>query len=142
MTEEPGLYKYILLSFLLLLSFYFSGSESAIFSLNRLERNSLKETKSAKQKKKLVFLLDNQDQLLISILTGNMIVNIFASSLGSEIGDFIFAGGSELLSIIGMTILLLLKPYKRLDLKYISAQYQRYKKRKTCPCAFCSRAWL
>ena len=108
MTEGPGLYKYILLTFLLILSFYFSGSESAIFSLNRLERNSLKETNTAKKKKKLVFLLDNQDQLLISILTGNMIVNIFASSLGSEIGDFIFAGGSELLSIIGMTILLLL----------------------------------
>jgi putative hemolysin len=93
---------------LLLFSFYFSGSETAIFSLNRLERNSLRETKSKKKKRILGILLDNQDQLLITILTGNMIVNIFASSLGGEIGAYLFAGQSEFLSIIAMTVLLLL----------------------------------
>lgn len=100
--------NYILLGVLLLFSFYFSGSETAIFSLNRLERNALKETKSAKKNRIISFLLDNQEQLLITILTGNMLVNIFASSMGSLIGDKLFEGKSEIFSIIGMTILLLI----------------------------------
>ena len=108
MSHRIELYKYIFLGVLLLLSFYFSGSETAIFSLNRLERNSLKETKSIKRKRILVFLLDNQEQLLITILTGNMIVNIFASNIGSEIGEYLFHGKSEFFSIVTITILLLL----------------------------------
>ena len=108
MDEDPFLYHYILLCVLLLLSFYFSGSETAIFSLSRLERNFLIKTKSKKMQRILVFLLDHQDQLLITILTGNMVVNIFASSIGSVIGAQLFEGKSELISILWMTLLLLL----------------------------------
>jgi putative hemolysin len=108
LKEDGFVYNYILLGLLLLISFYFSGSETAIFSLNRLERNALKETKSKRKNKIITFLLENQDQLLITILTGNMIVNIFASSMGSIIGDHLFKGKSEVLSILTMTILLLM----------------------------------
>ncbi len=100
--------NYIFLGVLLLLSSFFSGSEAAFFSLNRLERNSLKEQKSKKKRDIIVYLLENQDQLLITILTGNMVVNIFASSIGSIIGDRIFQARSEILSIAVMTVLLLL----------------------------------
>jgi putative hemolysin len=106
--DEYFFYNYIALGILLMFSFYFSGSETAIFSLNRLERNALKETRSKKKGKIITFLLDNQEQLLITILTGNMIVNIFASSIGSMIGDRLFKGQSEVFSIIGMTLLLLM----------------------------------
>jgi putative hemolysin len=105
---DSFIFNYILLGILLFLSFYFSGSEAAIFSLNRLERNALKETKSYKKNKIISYLLDNQDQLLISILTGNMIVNIFASSIGSIVGAKLFGENSGIISIIGMTLLLLL----------------------------------
>lgn len=108
MNEDSFFYNYIFLGVLLFFSFYFSGSETAIFSLNRLERNSLRETKSKRKNRILSFLLDNQEQLLITILTGNMVVNIFASSIGSIIGNRLFKGQSEIFSIIGMTILLLL----------------------------------
>ncbi len=108
MDEDPFLYQYIFLCILLLLSFYFSGSETAIFSLSRLERNSLKKTKSKKMQRILVFLLDHQEQLLITILTGNMVVNIFAASIGSVIGASLFKGESEIISILWMTLLLLL----------------------------------
>ncbi len=108
MIWDDFYYNYILLGILLLFSFYFSGSETAIFSLNRLERNAFKETKSKKKNLIISFLLDNQEQLLITILTGNMVVNIFASSIGSIIGDRFFKGKAEIFSIIGMTIILLL----------------------------------
>lgn len=108
MENDLFLVNYILLVALLFLSFYFSGSEAAIFSLNRLERNALRKTKSQRKNMIISYLLGNQDQLLISILTGNMIVNIFASSIGSLVGDRIFGGNSEIISIVGMTVLLLL----------------------------------
>jgi magnesium and cobalt exporter, CNNM family len=108
MDEDPFLYQYIILFILLLLSFYFSGSETAIFSLSRLERNALKKTKSKKLQGILIYLLEHQEQLLITILTGNMVVNIFVSSIGSVIGEDLFKGKSEIISILGITLLLLL----------------------------------
>ncbi|MBF9016743.1 MULTISPECIES: hemolysin family protein [unclassified Oceanispirochaeta] len=115
--------NYIFLAILLLFSFFFSGSETAFFSLNRLERNSLKENKSIKKKAILSFLLENQEQLLITILTGNMVVNIFASSIGSIIGDRLFRGKSEIYSIIGMTLLLLI--FGELTPKRIAVNHSR-----------------
>ena len=100
--------NYVFLVILLFLSSFFSGSEAAFFSLNRLERNSLKEKNSKKKKHILTFLLNHPEQLLITILTGNMVVNIVASSIGSVIGEEIFKGKSEIFSIIGMTLLLLI----------------------------------
>ncbi len=108
MDDGPPLLHYILLVILLIFSFFFSGSETAIFSLNRLERNSLKKSKSKNGRNIIQFLLENHEQLLITILTGNMVVNIFASSVGSIIGAHIFNGKSDLFSIIGMTIILLM----------------------------------
>jgi magnesium and cobalt exporter, CNNM family len=108
MDERSFFYAYILLGILLFFSFYFSGSETAIFSLSRIERNLLKQTKSGRMRHILGFLLDHQEELLITILTGNMIVNVFASSIGEIIGGRLFGGESELLSILSITLLLLL----------------------------------
>ena len=108
MDEDPLLIFSLLLGFLLLLSFYFSGSETAIFSLNRLERNSLLKTKVKKRRKIIKFILDQQEQLLITILTGNMVVNIFASSLGEIIGSRLFQVQGEVFSIVAMTAILVL----------------------------------
>ena len=107
MDEDPLLYHYIVLGILLLFSFYFSGTETAVFSLNRLERNTLKKTKAKRLKNVLGYILDHQEQLLITILTGNMIVNIFASGIGEIIGARLFGHRGELFSIIAMTLLLL-----------------------------------
>lgn len=108
MNNDSFFLNYVFLVILLLLSFFFSGSEAAFFSLNRLERNSLKEKKSKKKTQILKLILSNPEQLLITILTGNMIVNIVASSIGSVIGEDLFEGESEIFSIIGMTVLLLI----------------------------------
>jgi putative hemolysin len=108
MDEDPLIYQYIILAALLLCSAFFSGSETAIFSLNRLERNSLLTTPRKGLRKKLSSLLAGQEKLLITILTGNTIVNIFASGLGENIGAKLFGGEAEFISIAAMTIILLI----------------------------------
>jgi len=98
----------ISLAALLLLSAYFSGSEAAFFSLSSLEQDNLKRRSGSKLADILSRIFSSPDDILITILTGNMFVNVFASSLGEAIGERIFPFETELLSIISMTVLLLI----------------------------------
>jgi gliding motility-associated protein GldE len=62
-------------------SAFFSGSETAFFSLSRADTESLKKKSGAKGT--LSKLLNKPKRLLITILTGNTIVNIAAASLAA-----------------------------------------------------------
>jgi len=96
------------LAALLLLSAYFSGSEAAFFSLSRLEQDSLKRRSGSRLAAILSRIFSSPDDILITLLTGNMFVNVFASSLGEAIGERIFRFDTELFSVISMTVLLLI----------------------------------
>jgi putative hemolysin len=98
----------ILLAVLLLFSAYFSGSEAAFFSLSTLEQDSLKRRSGARLAAVLSRIFSSPDDILITLLTGNMLVNVFASALAEAIGERIFPFESELFSIISMTVLLLI----------------------------------
>ena len=93
---------------LLLLSAYFSGSEAAFFSLSALEQDSLKRRSGGRLSTILSRIFSSPDDILITLLTGNMFVNVFASALAEAIGERIFPYESELFSIISMTVLLLI----------------------------------
>ena len=74
-----------LLIILILLSAFFSGSETGLVSLNRYRLRHLTRTKHAgaiRAKK----LLDKPDRLIGIILLGNNFVNILASSIATLIG--------------------------------------------------------
>lgn len=96
------------MTILLLLSAFFSGSETALFSLNSLEKDSLRRHSSGRKGKFVHLLFLQPDEILITILTGNMFVNIFSSSIAEAIGARFFAGAAGLLSIASMTVLLLI----------------------------------
>ncbi len=66
-------------SVLLYLSGVFSGSETALFSLSRLEVSEMDERSRIRR------LLKAPDRLLITILLGNTLVNVAASSLGAVV---------------------------------------------------------
>ncbi len=66
-------------SVLLYLSAIFSGSETAFFSLSRLEISEMDDKSSIKR------LVRTPDRLLITILLGNTLVNVAASSLGAVV---------------------------------------------------------
>ncbi len=70
----------LLLQVLLLLgSAYFSSSETALFSLSRLDLQQLRRERN-KHSEALHALLDQPRRLIISILSGNELVNIAASA--------------------------------------------------------------
>jgi Mg2+/Co2+ transporter CorB len=71
-------FRVIFLVILLLLSGFFSGSEVALFSINR---KRLKENSGLNplRERYLLNLIDHPRRLLVSILIGNTVVNVAAS---------------------------------------------------------------
>lgn len=76
---------FIVLVILLILSAYFSSSETALLSLNRYRMRFLAE-KGHRGAKKAERLLKNTDKLLSLVLICNNLVNISASALATIIG--------------------------------------------------------
>ncbi len=76
-------YIYIgIMLFCVIMSAYFSATETAFSSLNRTKIRTLAE-KGNKRAKLVNKLLDNYDALISTILIGNNIVNIAGASLGT-----------------------------------------------------------
>lgn len=69
---------------LMLLSAFFSGSETAFFSLPRIYLKKLENSKSASAKR-ILTMLRRPRQLLVTVLLGNTFVNMGISSLGTLI---------------------------------------------------------
>jgi putative hemolysin len=77
---EPGmLLRLVLLVFLFVGSAFFSGSETALFSLSRVQLRQLRRERNP-QSEKLHALLDQPRRLIISILCGNEFINVAAAA--------------------------------------------------------------
>ncbi|WP_042142208.1 MULTISPECIES: HlyC/CorC family transporter [unclassified Pseudoalteromonas] len=76
---------FITLAVLILISGYFSGSETGLMSLNRYRLRHL-EKQNHKSAKRVSKLLERPDRLIGLILIGNNLVNIAASSVATIIG--------------------------------------------------------
>lgn len=97
----------LVLVILLLLSAYFSASETAFSSLNRIRIKHLAET--GHKRAKLVWKLsENYDKLLSTILIGNNIVNIASASLATALFVKWFGDLGVTLSTVIMTVLVLI----------------------------------
>ena len=82
---DPSLSEILLLSFLiflLLCSGCFSATETALFSLNRIERRRLKEDKSARSQL-IARALQRPRELLSTILFGNTLINVATSVIAT-----------------------------------------------------------
>ncbi|MBQ6928298.1 MAG: HlyC/CorC family transporter [Oscillospiraceae bacterium] len=87
---------------LVCLSAFFSGSEMALSSCNRLRMENLRD-EGSKRAAAVVEILDHFDRALSAILIGNNLVNIGASSLVSVL--VILLSGSDKYTWIGTLIL-------------------------------------
>ncbi len=74
----------------LILSAFFSGSETALFSLNKLQLKKMQKEESGWRVNSIIKLLHDPQKTLITILTGNMFVNIAASSLATYLAIKLF----------------------------------------------------
>jgi len=79
LAEPDMIARLILQVFLLIGSAFFSGSETALFSLSRLDLQKLRRERH-RHSEILHALLDQPHRLIISILCGNELVNIAAAA--------------------------------------------------------------
>ncbi len=90
-----------------LLSAFFSGSESALISIPSKRVKQLIE-ENPKSKSAYHFLLDKPSELLTTILIGNNFVNIFVASLATTIAQSYFESDAISYSVGITTILILI----------------------------------
>jgi CBS domain containing-hemolysin-like protein len=95
------------LAALLLCSAFFSASETAFSSLNRIKLKNLANSGN-KRAALALKLAENYDKLLSTVLIGNNIVNITASALGTVLFVNLFGAIGVTLSTLVLTVMVLL----------------------------------
>ena len=107
MQEDPSLIVlFSTLIFLLILSGFFSGSETGMMAANKIKLRNLSK-KSKTNAKRALDLLKRPDQLLSAILVGNNFANILASAIVT-IMMLNYFGGNVVLGSIILTIVILI----------------------------------
>ncbi|WP_078055495.1 HlyC/CorC family transporter [Rappaport israeli] len=107
MDSVPLWVLVVALGICLLMSAFFSSSETGMMSLNRYKLRHQAEEGNARAKRVLQ-LLKRPDRLLGTILLGNNFVNIAATSISTIIGIRLLGDLGVLLSTIILTVLVLI----------------------------------
>ncbi len=107
---------------LILMSAFFSGSETSMLSLNRyrLKHQSKNNHKGAKRAQKL---LDRPERLISTILIGNNLVNNLAAAITTLIAIRIFGNDSSAIAIATIIITIVLLIFAEITPKTIGALY-------------------
>lgn len=79
---DPAVPRFIALFILILLSAFFSSAETALMSVNKIKMRSMSDNGN-KSAKIVLKLTENSGKMLSTILIGNNIVNLSASSLAT-----------------------------------------------------------
>ncbi len=104
----PNIELYLVLFVIcLLLSAFFSGSETAFISLQRIRLEHLVE-KNVRGARRVARMIERPEKLLSTILLGNNFVNVAAAALGTVVAVELWGQQrGVLIATIGVTILLL-----------------------------------
>ncbi len=106
MDDLPTGLLFGLLVLLLMVSAFFSGTETGMMSINRYRLKHLaKKHRSARRVNKL---LNRPDRLIGVILIGNNLANNFAAIVAATIAVNLFGAGSEILAGVLLTIVMLI----------------------------------
>ena len=96
----------IILILLVLFSAFFSGSEIVYAKVNPLKLK--KKVKRGKSAKLALNIVDNYPIMLSTILVGNNLVNIAASSIATVVAMEVWPQYGELIATLGMTVIILI----------------------------------
>ena len=107
MNETSLTALFIILAGLILLSAFFSSSETGMMSLNRYRLKHMAKT-GHKGAKRAQGLLNRTDQLIGVILIGNNFVNIFASAIATVIAIRIWGDAGIAIATVLLTIVILI----------------------------------
>ena len=92
---------------LIVLSAFFSGSETALTASSRAKLRSQAD-KGGKGAAKALEITEDNERLIGSVLLGNNIVNILSASLATALLTRLFGDSGVALATLGMTLLLLI----------------------------------
>ncbi|WP_198025270.1 HlyC/CorC family transporter [Salinisphaera hydrothermalis] len=109
-----------ILILMLVLSAFFSGSETGLMTVNRYRMKHMAKTGHGGAKR-AADMLETPDKLIGLILLGNNLVNIIASSLATVIGIRLYGDFGVVLSTIFLTIAVLV--FSEVTPKTLSALY-------------------
>lgn len=104
--DGDSITQIIILACLILCSAYFSATETAFSTMNRIRMKTLAETN--KRAALALKLSENYDKLLSTILVGNNLVNIAATALATTLFVTNFGDMGATLSTIVMTVVVLI----------------------------------
>ena len=97
----------VVLVILFLLSAFFSGSETVLFSLTSAQHNRIRE-RDPKAAKRIGSCLEDSALLLSTLLVGNTLVNFAIATLGYRLFEDCFPGRGAVFAIPVMTVALLI----------------------------------
>ncbi len=98
---------FIILGVLILMSAYFSSSETGIMSINRIRLRHL-EKENHRGAKRVSNLLNRPDRLIGLILIGNNLVNIAAAQVATIIGLRLYGDMGIAVATFGLTLVVLI----------------------------------
>ncbi|WP_291258980.1 hemolysin family protein [Fusobacterium sp.] len=101
----------VLLIVLILLSGFFSASETALTSFRSTNLEKFEDNKEEKKIELLKKWLKNPNEMLTGLLVGNNVVNILASSIATVVTINILGGASSssvAIATVGMTVIILI----------------------------------
>ena len=107
MNEASLTALFILLAGLIVLSAFFSSSETGMMSLNRYRLKHMAKT-GHRGARRAQSLLQRTDQLIGVILIGNNFVNIFASSIATVIAIRLWGDAGIAIATVLLTIVILI----------------------------------
>lgn len=107
MAEVP-IGWFIVIGILILLSAFFSSAETAFFNINKIRlRNYVGENR--KGSKKALYISENFDETISTILLGNNIANVAAASLSAKVAiDYFGVRNGLIISILVVAILIVI----------------------------------
>ncbi len=105
--ETALLISLLVIAGLLVVSAFFSGSETALTAASRPRLHHL-ENEGNRRARLVNRLLEHKDRLIGAILLGNNAVNIFASSLATSVMIGLFGEAGIAYATIGVTLLVLI----------------------------------
>lgn len=120
MEDIPLLYLFGILFLLILLSAFFSSSETSMMAINRYRLRHMAND-NHRGAMNVMKLLDHPDRLLGLILFGNNLVNIFAASIATIIAIRVFGDAGILASSLALTAVILI--FAELAPKTLAALY-------------------
>lgn len=106
MDDTNGL-SYLFLLVLLALSAFFSASETAFSSLNKIRLKNYADEGNRKAKRALR-IAENFDKMLSTILVGNNVVNMASASLATLLATAVFGASGAAIATAAITVLVLI----------------------------------